>query len=182
MAYCKFPYCSPKQCLHPFTCQKPTIYLVHIRSVKYNSLSKQKWCFNNPSYIGAFRILMNSGDYMNEGIEVMERLPELKEEEPKEEDKSNVVPLRLLTGGKEPPGSSSKDWLTPLTENTSFLVQRINNKTGLEFELLEYRIVFKAERSIALSLTYNHEIADIWVDPKLFCKLHTLVEVLEVGE
>lgn len=73
----------------------------------------------------------------------METLPLNNEQKEPEEEKSNVVPFRLLTGGRGPIG---EDWLIKLPPRTVFLVRLRRDSWLAE----QFKIVYHSPRCTLL--------------------------------
>lgn len=89
------------------------------------------------------------------------------------EKEENVVPFKLITGGKPP--RDPDDWLSELAEGTVFLVQHKNNVN--EFSLGQFILVNKFEKSILILTTTNQQMYS-YVNPLRFCRSFTLWEII----
>lgn len=102
---------------------------------------------------------------------------ELLEEADLKED--NVVPFRVLPGGKDGEGN----WLINLDRGTIFL-SRNNNDFG--FVLMECLILNKTDNYVLLKINVytegNNNSVVFWVDPIAFCSKHKLLEILRTPE
>ena len=103
-------------------------------------------------------------------------------------DKGLIVPLHAIKGGKT---NNGEDWLSGLATGTRCLVKRaptpyINPRTGQQvdvpnYELMEIEVELKKEHSVSIQVTFNGTIIPgLWVDPKDYCKVNYLHELLEV--
>lgn len=100
----------------------------------------------------------------------------LEEEEDKETN--NVVDLKLITGGKEPP-DELRPWLSTLDRGTHFLFRR-KNKTGIEdIGINRAVVVFHYESATLLFDNLNANVYFI-VDTYGFSNGMKLVQVIGV--
>lgn len=90
------------------------------------------------------------------------------------EEKDNIVSLKLIQGGKEPPSTGS-DWLSALEVGTVFFVQSKTNP--MDFNLGLFRVSKKEERVIMLQSPMLPK--EIYVNPIRFCNNYLLYQ--EVG-
>lgn len=171
--FCKHFNCDRTHCSFPRFghCPHKFNYWVTLRTP--TGLYRGIWPLYVPHIDRTLRALLNGGYNVSlERIEVMSLVEENKsEEEPK-------PVLKLIRGGKGPPTEENEDWLSPLPVGLNFLVK----KKKEDFECLECHILHKSRLAIVLVLTYNKAQAELWVEPKAFCKHHTLIEILEVNE
>ena len=104
----------------------------------------------------------------------MNRTVANKEEATKEtkKEKTNVVELKLVTGGGEPPVSSG-NWLKDLEDGTVFFVQsKLDFK---DFNLLLFRLEGKAGPHNKLICIRSPNLPkEIYVDPHRFCNQYNL--------
>ena len=101
-----------------------------------------------------------------------------------EEKEDNVVSLKLVQGGKEPPSFGGSDWLSKLEVGTVFFVESMNSGS---FALGLFRLVKKDNKVIVLNSPDVLEVGpdgrsqpkDIYINPTRFCNQHRLYQ--EVG-
>ena len=86
------------------------------------------------------------------------------------EEEAEIVPLRLLPGGKTPP---PRDWLSPIEIGREFLAKR-NDSSAI---LMHFMKVDKTERAVLLRTMIN-SVEYIWVLPDKFCDQYKFIEEL----
>jgi len=100
----------------------------------------------------------------------------LEQQEEEEKEKNNVVDLKLITGGKEPPDDLGP-WLKGLERGTHFLF-RPKNKTGFnDIGINRAVVVFHYETSTLLFDNLNANVYFI-VDTNGFSNNMRLVQVI----
>ena len=95
--------------------------------------------------------------------------------EEQEEEENNVVSLKLITGGKEPPSTGS-DWLSALEDGTIFYVQ--NKLNPMDFSLGVFRLAKREGKVVVLQSTMLPR--EIYVNPVRFCNNYLLYENMGV--
>jgi hypothetical protein len=101
----------------------------------------------------------------------------LEDEEQKDEDRLLLPPkLKLLTGGKGPPGH---DWLMDLDKGSVFLARPKDHKG---FELTQYRLRFKFTKTALIRAYLPEREFSFYVDTKRFSTDMDLVELVDVEE
>lgn len=94
-----------------------------------------------------------------------------------ETDAQAIPNLSVLTGGKGPPGF---DWLSKFKEGSTLLVKPRAGGEQPSWHLRELTILFCADNSRWVELVnHGQEGIKIWIDPKDFCMVHTLHEIIE---
>lgn len=102
---------------------------------------------------------------------ISERMKELAEQDDLiPEETANVVPFKLITGGKEPP-TDTGFWLLDLEVGTVFLAR--SKPTGQNMtrsiDLTEYGIFNKAtDGAVMLFVVQPGQTTPVWVDGKAF--------------
>jgi hypothetical protein len=113
-------------------------------------------------------------DHINGIVGLMLRIHAMGKAEvikPKEEEtENNIVDLKLLQGGKEPP--KGDDWLSKLDEHTLFFVQRQN--APMEFSLGLFWKETHEGKVVKLRSPMLPEA--LYVNPIRFCNVYTLYE------
>lgn len=104
-------------------------------------------------------------------------LPTDSEAEETIEQKANVIPLQLLTGGKEP----TDNWLTKIKEGSLFVCKRKTQRGEVQLFLDEWCLVNNRTKTYLLSTNLNQE-AFVRVNPLEFSRYNDLVEVIEEGK
>ena len=94
------------------------------------------------------------------------------EEKSIDEKKDNVIPFRLVPGGKEP--TDPNDWLSELETGTVFLIKDKNNHH--DFNLGQFCLLRKTDKSVMLS-SPTMEVP-FYVVPRRFCSRYSLHEIL----
>ena len=98
-----------------------------------------------------------------------------------EEEKDNVVSLKLIEGGKDTSGTNDSDWLTPLAEGTIFLTQEKNNPNV--FHLDQWQKVDDFDQSQLLVSNLNGQVRLFVPKPATrFCNKFRLHEILAIIE
>lgn len=105
------------------------------------------------------------------------RLPytTIEEQDFYEKESNNVVDLKLVSGGKEPPADGN--WLRELEDGTIFLIE---DKNSHDFNLGQVRLLHKEEKSIYLGFIVNGNPITSFVNPIKFCQRYRLYETLGV--
>lgn len=103
----------------------------------------------------------------------------------KDEEQEEKPDLRLLRGGKEPPGPPSVtkvNWLMTLPVDTVFISKLKTRRDPSDFTLNEYCVVWKGRRVANLVVTLpNDTHIHIWVDSIEFSNDNELMEVVRDG-
>ena len=103
---------------------------------------------------------------------------EITEETQEEKDESNVVPFRVITGGKGPPGN---DWLSELPDGSIFLTRPSSPQFDKPWGE-EYHISNRSASGNWICLYQNlNQEAYIWVETKRFSRMMELAELLRYG-
>lgn len=92
------------------------------------------------------------------------------------DERTNILELKAITGGKQPP--SDMGWLWELSNGTRFLCTGLNAPTPF---LAEYKIIERSSRGVKLASLVG-ETMEAWVNPMKFSKTYIKYEVLEEGE
>jgi len=97
----------------------------------------------------------------------------------KKEEEDKIAPkLRLITGGKGPPTYNEGDWLSPIEEETTILIQKINDQN---VSLGQATVVMKLTKAILLTIVgQSKEI--VWVDPNRFCSIYRRYDTVQTAQ
>ena len=97
----------------------------------------------------------------------------LAEQDEEEKEFKRVPDLKLITGGKEPPTTSSGNWLKDLEVGTVFFVH--NKLDRADFNLLLFRLEGKDGPNNKLICIRSPVMPkEIYVDPHRFCNRYDL--------
>jgi hypothetical protein len=88
-----------------------------------------------------------------------------------EEEEATIQPLKVIAGGKKPPGFN---WLSGLEVGTVFLTRPYHH-SGKPF-LDEYHVSYQEEHATQLYTNLNGE-GYLWVDPIAFCGTMELIQI-----
>jgi len=114
---------------------------------------------------------------MKQRTEELKKSDIVEETRDEKDEKSNVVELKLLTGGKGPPGN---DWLSGLDDGSVFLTRPSSHQFDKPW-MEEYHISARSEQGMVCLYSNLNQEAYIWVDPVRFSRVMELVEVLQHG-
>ena len=93
-----------------------------------------------------------------------------------EEEQDNVLPFRVITGGKPP---SSDNWLLSIPEKSVFLARRKDNS---RVDLIEYTVIKSFPEAVSLHFWDDHlHPCYMWADPTSFSKTYEFVKYLREG-
>jgi hypothetical protein len=95
-----------------------------------------------------------------------------------EEQTEEVVPFRVITGGKEPP-KKGDNWLGKLSLWTYFVAM---NETLSPIDAFLYQIVDKQTNCSWLRLIQHDKESVNWVPNEGFSDRFTLLDIIEKGE
>lgn len=107
--------------------------------------------------------------YSKQGVDsIMDNIIDLKE---------HVMNKEKLKVGTDSGITQPIDWLSELEADTVFICEPIhpNDPNPL---LQEYVLIFKGEKGIKLLANLNEPEVYVWVNPKKFCAIYQLVEIL----
>lgn len=91
--------------------------------------------------------------------------------------KEHVMNKEKLKVGTDNGIEQPTDWLSKLEEDVVFICEPLhpNDPNPL---LQEYILIFKGEKGIKLLANLNEPEVYVWVNPRKFCALYQLVEIL----
>ena len=97
----------------------------------------------------------------------------------KKEEEDKIAPkLRLITGGKGPPTYNEGDWLSPIEEETTILIQKINDQN---FSLGQATVVMKLTKAILLAIVGQSKEM-VWVDPNRFSSQYRRFDTVQTAQ
>lgn len=101
----------------------------------------------------------------------------LEDIEQKEQESAKIYTFpTVVTGGKGPPPSNN--WLMNLNKRCVFLCRP---KMLTSFDLREFHVIFKADRSVLLLINISENEQYHWVDADRFVAEMDLFEILNDG-